>query len=108
MQKCCSRDESFFDVCFDGFLKFLGSFLGPKIASKIKQKNGRQKEDFFGLPGGFGGYREACLRPKRPLGMPLGYGNGKQEEHLTRPGPEVGRIVCASRIPPRPYEALRV
>ena len=30
---------------------------------------------------------------------------GKQAEAFARPGPEGGRIVYASRIPPRPSEA---
>ena len=50
-----------------------------------------------------GGDSGDCLSsPFRGLvGMPLGYGNGKQAEDLARPGPEGGRIVYASRIPPR-------
>ena len=62
---------------------------------------------FFGTPGILGGMREGSLRPKRPLGMALGHGNGKQAEGSARPGPEGGRIVYASRIPPRPLEAWR-
>ena len=44
----------------------------------------------------------ACLRPKRPLGMALWHGSGMQAEGPARPGPEGGRIVNASRIPPTP------
>ena len=42
----------------------------------------------------------ACLRPKRPLGMALWHGNGKQAEDLARPGPEGGRIEPAEPEPP--------
>ena len=33
---------------------------------------------FFGTPGALGGMREGSLRPKRPLGMALWHGKGKQ------------------------------
>ena len=33
---------------------------------------------------------------------------GKQAEAFARPGPKGGRIVYASRIPPRPLEAWRL
>ena len=57
----------------------------------------------MGLQGGYDGYREAGLRPKRPLGMAFGViAFGKQAEDLARPGPEGGRIVNASRNPPTP------
>ena len=41
-----------------------------------------------------------CLRPKRPLGMALGHGNGMQATGLARPGPEGGRIEPAEPEPP--------
>ena len=75
------------------------------IIKKISKKRlwaglGQLKTIFLRTSGALGGIREASLRPKRPLGMALGHGNGKQAENSARPGPEGGRIEPAEPEPP--------
>ena len=59
---------------------------------------------FFGIP--CGPRRDARWLLKALYGLMAWQRHGEQD--LTRPGPEGGRIVYASRISPRPLEAWRL
>ena len=72
-----------------------------------KNKNKTFLSGFFGTPGPLGGMREASLGGIRE-GKPSLVRKGMQAEGLARPGPEGGRIVYASRIPPRPIGCWRL
>ena len=64
-------------------------------------KNEAHFGDFLGPQGWGDDYCCGLSSPFRGrVGMPLGYGNGKQAEYLARPGPEGGRIEPAEPEPP--------
>ena len=84
------------------FWSLVGVLLGPKKRSNFEANFGA---DFLGLQGPSAGSAKPVWEGKGGSLPSLVRQGGVQAEGLARPGPEGGRIVYASRIPPRPQEA---